>query len=89
MYRFSEDLIHSALEWYTILWCGEYDVDFFYELSYDTFNDVALEACIVMDYIDGVCEDIYEENIRLEKRQDQYKEPLDGWNGLGRKGFEG
>lgn len=66
MYDFDEDLVDKAIVSYTRAHCyGELDEDFYLNTWYACYGDLALEACIVMDYIDEVCGPIYEE-IRKE-----------------------
>lgn len=65
MYDFDEDLVDKAITHYTKLHCfGELDEDFYLEVWYGCYGDPALEACIVMDYIDDVCKPIYDEVIK-------------------------
>ena len=85
MYKFSDELVMNALEWWTMHSCGEFDEDFYYQASAHTFSDAALEACVVMDYIDELSEDIYKENFLTPQCLHQYKGSLDGGDTVGSK----
>ena len=83
MYNFSVDLLEKALYSYTVNGCmGEWDDDFYLQAAYEAFEDPALAACIVMDYIDEICGPVYEENIKsFSKSNDKYIKSLDGQYG--------
>ena len=84
MYMFNEELVDSAIRYYTIQHCGEYDEEFFCETWYRCYGDHALEACITMDYIDAICQSVYEElSSSLPQPGDKYKPPLDGGYPMG------
>lgn len=80
MYTFSVDLLEKALYRYTVNGCmGEWDDDFYLQAAYESFEDPTLAACIVMDYIDELCEPIFEETCSNRTEfTDKYKKPLDG-----------
>jgi hypothetical protein len=88
MYRFSDEMVMNALEWWTRVSCGEFDEDFYYQASAETFVDAALEACIVMDFIDDLSKDIYKENFLTPKCLNQYKGSLDGGDTVGSEGIK-
>lgn len=65
MYQFDEDLVDKAITHYTKVHCyGELDEDFYLETWYACYGNTALEACIVMDYLDEVCKSSYEEVLK-------------------------
>jgi hypothetical protein len=77
MYNFSIDMLEKALINYTIRSCdGKWDDEFYIQASYETFIDPALAACVIMDYIDDLCEETYQKNV--EEFLDNYKTTLDG-----------
>lgn len=59
MYYFEQSLVDKAIHHYCITWCGEFDEEFYIEMWYMCYGDPTLEACIVMDYIDAICKDLY------------------------------
>ena len=86
MYNFSVDLLEKALYSYTVNGCmGEWDDDFYLQASYESFEDPTLAACIVMDYIDEICEPIFQETCSsFSELTDKYKKPLDGRHSVDR-----
>lgn len=85
MYNFSVDLLEKALYSYTVNGCmGDWDDDFYLQAAYESFEDPTLAACIIMDYIDEICEPIFQETCTsFSEFTDKYKKPLDGWSSVG------
>lgn len=83
MYYFEQDLVDRALKHYTYMWCGGPDQEFYLETWYRCYGDPALEACIVMDYIDEICRPVYEEVCESFSEHVGYKHQgsLDGKHG--------
>lgn len=80
MYNFDQELVDRALIHYTLVHCGEPDSEFYSEIWYRCYGDAALEACIVMDYIDDICKDVYQEVCESfsEHVGNKHQRPLDG-----------
>lgn len=83
MYYFEQSLVDKAIQHYCMVWCGEFDEEFYIETWYACYGDPALEACIVMDYIDEVCKDVYKEVCEDFSKRTWYKHQrsLDGQHG--------
>jgi hypothetical protein len=64
MYAFDEDLVDRAITYYTKVHCfGDLDEEFYLETWYGCYGKPALEACIVLDFLDALAEEVYEDVI--------------------------
>jgi len=79
MYNFPEHVVEAALLHYTIHHCGEYDELFLLRVYADTIKRPALEACIVMDYLDEKFKALYQSS---QKQFDQHFQTSSNRNGL-------
>lgn len=77
MYKFDDDLQERALHFYTLLYCGEFDEDFYFAAAADAYFDETLGVCITLDYLDRLYE-IFLKSSPIGS--DQYKKTLASWN---------
>lgn len=77
MYKFEEDVVDKALTFYTLRYCGEFDEDFYLQAAVDCYENAALEACVVLDYLEVLYEDFLK---GTPLQRDQYQKSLDGRN---------